>query len=149
MGRPLSKKYFGPPTATGTEIKLQFHFGGAGSVNGWIVKQTGSKRFVCTDGTATKECYLVPKATGDLVDGEMSISVKDDAGTVYQVSKITAHRVTLGVPGDGVGEGSTIAWNWSDVTDDGYAEMEEAGDDTVITNVSTDEDDFEADDPAP
>lgn len=142
MGRPLNKRYFGPPTANGDEIKVQFHFGGAGSVNGWIVKQTGSKRFICTDGTNTKECYLVPEATGDLVDGEMSISVKDDTGTVFQVSKISAHRVTLST-------GATIAWNWSDVTDDGYAEMEEAGDDTVITNVSTDEDDFEGDDPAP
>lgn len=133
MGRPLNKRYFGPPTVGGEEIKVQFH-NGTGSVNGWIVKQTGSKRFICSDGTVEVECYLVPKNSGDLVANEMSISVKDDSGNVYQVSKISAHRVT-------VETGSTTAWNWSDSTTDEYAEMEEAGDDSAFTNA----DDFESD----
>lgn len=133
MGRPLSKKYFGPPTAGGEELKVQFH-NGTGSVNGWIVKQTGSKRFICSDGTVNVECYLVPKNSADLAANEMSITVKDDSENVYQVSKISAHRVT-------VETGSTTAWNFNDSTSDGYAEMEEAGDDSVFTNA----DDFEVD----
>lgn len=133
MGRPLNKKYFGPPSAGGEELKVQFH-NGTGSVNGWIVKQTGSKRFICSDGSVEVECYLVPKNSGDLAANEMSLSVKDDSGNVYQVSKISAHRVT-------VETGSTTAWNFNDSTTDGYAEMEEAGDDSAFTNA----DDFEAD----
>lgn len=141
MGRPLNKRYFGPPTAGGNEIKVQFHNGTA-SVNGWIVKQKGSKRFLCTNGTVSRLCKLSTKASSLLLAGEMSITVKTDATTVLQVTKISAKKVTLE-------NGTVIAWNWSNSTTDGKVEMEEAGDDTVITSTSTDEDDFEADDPAP
>ena len=142
MGRPLNKRFFGTPTDAGNEIKVQFH-NGTGSVNGWIVKQLGSKKFRCTDGTATKDCVLVDKATGDILAGEMSIVVKDDGGTARQVIKIAGRKVTLDT-------GTSIAWNFSDATDDGAVEMEEAGDDAVIDNVDgdPDADDFESDDPA-
>jgi hypothetical protein len=141
MGRPLNKRYFGPPSASGNEIKVQFHNGTA-SVNGWIVKQKGSKRFLCTNGTVSRLCKLSTKASNLLLAGEMSITVKTDAATVLQVTKISSKKVTLE-------NGTVIAWNWSTSTSDGKVEMEEAGDDTVITSTSTDEDDFEADDPAP
>lgn len=140
MGRPLNKRYFGPPTAGGNEIKVQFHNGTA-SVNGWIVKQKGSKRFLCSDGTVSKVCKLSTKASADLLAGEMSITVKNDAGSIFQVTKVSAKKVTLE-------NGTVIAWNWSNSTSDGKVEMEEAGNDTVITSASTDEDDFETDDPA-
>jgi hypothetical protein len=141
MGRPLNKRYFGPPTAGGDEIKVQF-YDGSGSVNGWIVKQTGSKRFVCTDGTSTKTCYLVDKASVDLDADEMTITVLDDAGNAKQVTKIAGRKVTLDT-------GESIAWNFSDANNDGAVEMEEAGDDDTIDNVdgAPDADDFESDDP--
>tara|TARA_R110002167_G_scaffold99146_3_gene260249 strand:- start:655 stop:1299 length:645 start_codon:yes stop_codon:yes gene_type:complete len=120
MGRPLNKKFFGAPTAGGSEIKVQFH-NGTKSVNGYIVKQLGSKKFRCTDGVATTDCFLVDKAAGAIAAGEMSIVVKDDAGAVKQVTKISAKKVTLDT-------GATIAWNFSDATDDASVEMEEAGD---------------------
>ena len=149
MGRPLNKRFFGPPTAGGDEIKVQFHNGTA-SVNGWIVKQLGSKTFRCTDGTATVDCRLSTKAGNTLDDShatvpslaEMSITVKDDAGAVQQVTKISGRKVTLE-------DGTVIPWNFSDATDDGAVEMEEAGDDATIDNVdgAPDADDFESDDP--
>ena len=120
MGRPLNKKFFGAPTAGGSEIKVQFH-NGTSSVNGYIVKQLGSKKFRCTDGIIEKDCFLVDKAAGAIAAGEMSIVVKDDAGAVKQVTKISAKKVTLDT-------GATIAWNFSDATDDASVEMEEAGD---------------------
>ncbi len=46
MGRPLSKRLFGANSSN--NIKVQFHNGTA-SVRGYIVKQTGSKRFICKD----------------------------------------------------------------------------------------------------
>ena len=133
MGRPLNKRFFGPPTAGGNEIKVQFHNGTA-SANGWIVKQLGSKKFRCTDGTNTKDCVLVDKASAAIAAGEMSIVVKDDGGTARQVTKIAGRKVTLDT-------GASIAWNMSDSTTDGAVEMEEAGDDDSLTNA----DNFEAD----
>ena len=141
MGRPLNKRYFGEPTAGGDEIKVQFHNGTA-SVPGWIVKQLGSKKFRCTDGTATEDCTLVDKASAAVAAGEMTITVLDDAGNPKQVTKIAGRKVTLDT-------GESIAWNFSDSTTDGAVEIEEAGDDAVIDNVdgSPDADDFESDDP--
>ena len=120
MGRPLNKRFFGAPTAAGNEIKVQFH-NGTESVNGYIVKQLGSKKFRCTDGVIEKDCFLVDKAAAAIAAGEMSIVVKDDAGAVKQVTKIAGKRVTLD-------SGETIAWgfdSYNQVT--GAVEMEEAG----------------------
>lgn len=141
MGRPLNPRYFGTPTAAGDEIKVQFH-NGTGSVAGWIVKQTGSKRFVCTDGSAEAECYLVDKASAAIAAGEMTITLKLDDTTVVQATKIAGRKITAD-------DGNTYPWNFSTSTTDGAAQVEEAGEDTVIDNTTTDEDDFEGDDPAP
>jgi len=138
MGRPLNKKYFGEPTPTGNEIKVQF-FNGTASVNGWIIKQLGSKRFRCTDGTAIADCVLTDSPSAGLVAGQMSITVKDDAGNIKQTTKITGRKVTLNT-----GEG--IAWNFTSDITDAAVEMEEAGDDAVIDAIGIDEDDFEGDD---
>ena len=123
MGRPLNKRYFGAPTTGGNEIKVQFH-NGAASVNGWIVKQLGSKKFRCTDGTETKDCTLVDELTGAIAAGEMTITVKDDAGAAKQVIKIAGRKVTLD-------SGESIAWNFSAAENDVAVEMEEAGSETA------------------
>ena len=120
MGRPLNKKFFGAPTAGGSEIKVQFH-NGTSSVNGYIVKQLGSKKFRCTDGVTEKDCFLVDKAAGAVAAGEMSIVIKDDGGTVRQVNKIAGRKMTMDT-------NATIGWNFSTATDDGAAQIEEAGD---------------------
>ena len=82
MGRPLNKRFFGKegvgPTASGNEIKVNFHNGSAVK-EGYIVKQKGSKRFVVeeigTGGTFT--CTLATgKLPAALASGEMSISVQ-------------------------------------------------------------------------
>jgi len=134
MGRPLHKKYFGTPTAGGDEIKVQF-YNGAASVNGWIIKQLGSKKFRCTDGTEVKDCFLVDKLTGAIAAGEMTITVKDDAGVARQVTKIAGRKVTLDT-------GVSIAWGFAAygaVAD--AVEMEEAGTDAAQAGA----DDFEVD----
>jgi hypothetical protein len=120
MGRPLNKRFFGAPTAGGSEIKVQFH-NGTSSVNGYIVKQLGSKKFRCTDGVTEKDCFLVDKAAGAVAAGEMSIVIKDDGGTVRQVNKIAGRKMTMDT-------NATIGWNFSTATVDGAAQIEEAGD---------------------
>ena len=135
MGRPLKKKYFGPPTPGGDEIKVQFH-NGTGSVAGWILKQVGAKRFKVTDGTETEVCTLVDAASAAIAAGQMTITVNDD-GTARQVTKIAAKKVTLD-------SGTAINWDFTGTST--VVEMEEAGDDTTIDDTGTDEDDFEGDD---
>ena len=119
MGRPLNKRFFGAPTTGGSEIKVQFHNGTA-SVNGYIVKQLGSKKFRCTDGVIEKDCFLVDKAAAALTAGEMSIVVKDAEEAIKQVTKISGRKVTLD-------SGESIAWAYGAATAT-VVEIEEAGD---------------------
>jgi len=124
MGRPLNKRYFG--TGNDDQIKTRFHNGTA-EVSGYIVRQKGSKTFICTDGANEARCTLVDKAQGTLAAGEMTITITDDSSNVKQVVKISGHRVT-------VDTGEILPWNFSNSTTDGAAEIEEEG-----------TDDFEAD----
>ena len=97
MGRPINKRFFGEDG-----IDVVYH-NGTSAVAGTIVKQTGSKTFICTDGTTPKECTLVWDGVANAV-GEMSIAVS--GGTF--VKKI-AGRVLV----DGAGDRFT--WDIDDV----------------------------------
>jgi hypothetical protein len=63
-----------------------------------VIKQTGARRYLVTDGTNTGVVELV----GDAVDaaGEANIIATDSASGTYYVTKITAHRALV-VPGTG------------------------------------------------
>jgi hypothetical protein len=149
MGRPLNKRLFGKagvgPTAAGNEIKVNFH-NGSGVKEGYIVKQKGSKKFVCeeieTAGlfTCVLKTGVLPAA---LSAGEMSISFKMDDSETYGVSKIAGKKATLVKPsatGSNAYDGLSVPWNFSTSTSDGAAEVEEAGDDNTL--VGTDDTDF-------
>ena len=132
MGRPINKRHFGTPDA-GNDFKVRFRPDDtAGELNGWIVKQVGSKRFKCTDGTNTAICALADKNQGTLANGDMTITVKEGS-TYSQVTKITGRRVTLG------DTGVQVAWDFTGTG--ATVEMEEAGTDASFTSA----DDFEAD----
>jgi hypothetical protein len=145
MGRPLNKRYFGEPTAGGNEIKCDFHNGTA-VVEGHIVRQKGSKKFVVAEIGASDTEYTCTLTTGKLTSalasGEMAITMLMDDSETYQVSKITGRRATLIAP-DGTGsnayDGQSVPWNFTASTSDGAAQVEEAGDDDVA---GTDDDDF-------
>ncbi len=126
MGRPLSKRLFGANSSN--NIKVQFHNGTA-SVRGYIVKQTGSKRFICKDEDDNEAtCYLVDKASADLQEGEMTITFKYDDSTVQQAKKIARHRIS--VIYNGILR--SFPWNFSTSTTDGYWQVEEAGTSTAM-----------------
>ena len=104
MGRPLNKRLFGVagtgPTASGNEIKVNFHNGSAVK-EGFIVKQLGSKRFRVEEiGTSgTFDCTLATgKLPAALTSGEMSISVQGADSETYGVSKIAGRKVTVAQP---------------------------------------------------
>jgi hypothetical protein len=132
MGRPLNKRLFGANERN--NIKVQFNNGDA-SVPGYIVKQKGSKRFLCKDANGNYAwCHLVDKASADLQQHEMTITVKYDNGDVNQITKIAAHRVTV--------DGTIQPWSFSTSTSDGKVQMEEAGTDFQLTGAT----DLEGDD---
>ena len=148
MGRPLNKRFFAKadvgPTAAGEEIKVNFHNGSAVK-EGFIVRQKGSKRFVCsalgTDDTEHTCTLTTGKLPAALAAGEMAISFKMDDAETYTVSKIAGRRVTLSAPsatGTNAYDGKSTPWGFGNYTD--QAQVEEAGDDDV--EVGTDDDDF-------
>ena len=148
MGRPLNKRLFGTPTAAGNEIKVNFHNGTAVK-EGYIVKQKGSKKFVCEEiGTGGEfTCTLTTgKLPAALAAGEMAISFKMDDSETYTVSKISGRKATLSAPtatGTNAYDGKSVPWNFSTSTADGAAQVEEAGDDNTL--VGTDDTDFTED----
>ena len=149
MGRPLNKRLFGKagvgPTASGNEIKVNFHNGSAVK-EGYIVKQKGSKKFVCEEIETAGEFTCVLKTgilPAALSAGEMAISFKMDDSETYGVSKISGKKATLVKPsatGSNAYDGLSVPWNFSTSTSDGAAEVEEAGDDNTLTG--TDDTDF-------
>ena len=152
MGRPLHKRFFGKegvgPTASGNEIKVNFHNGSAVK-EGYIVKQKGSKRFVVeeigTGGTFT--CTLATgKLPAALASGEMSISVQGADSETYGVSKIAGRKVTLAKPsatGSNALDGTSLKYALTGAAASGLVRMEEAGDDNTLSG--TDDDDFTED----
>jgi len=152
MGRPLNKRFFGVagtgPTASGNEIKVNFHNGSAVK-EGYIVKQKGSKRFVVeeigTGGTFT--CTLATgKLPANLASGEMSISVQGADSETYGVSKIAGRKVTLAKPsatGSNALDGTSLKYALTGAAASGLVRMEEAGDDNTLSG--TDDDDFTED----
>jgi hypothetical protein len=152
MGRPLNKRLFGVagtgPTASSTEIKVNFHNGSAVK-EGYIVKQLGSKKFRVEEiGTAgTFDCTLktgvLPAALGA---GEMSISVQGADSETYGVSKITGRKVVVASPsatGSNALAGTSLKYALTGAAAAGIVRMEEAGDDNTLSG--TDDDDFTED----
>ena len=151
MGRPLNKRVFANavagPTAGASEIKVNFHNGTAVK-EGFIVRQKGSKRFLCSEtGTAdtTHLCKLTTgKLPATLVAGEMSISVQGSDAETYGVSKISGRVATLVAPsatGSNALDGKVQKWGFASAAS-GLVKIEEAGADDVD---NSDDDDFTAD----
>ena len=145
MGRPLSKQQLFGANAN-NNIKVQFHNGTA-SVKGYIVEQTGSKRFKCIDANGVEAvCYLVDKASAALAAGEMTITFKYDDGTVQQATKISRHRISLTYDGSY----QSFPWSFSTSTTDGYWQIEEAGTNSAMaSSVDLEGDDINGDYPVP
>ena len=148
MGRPLNKRLFTTAadgaTAGANEIKVNFH-NGSSVVEGTIVRQKGSKKFIVAEtGAADTEvtCTLTTgKLPSTLSAGEMSISVQGNDNETYNVSKITGRKVTVVAPnatGSNALDGLSLAWDFA-AASAGKVKLEEAGDDDVA---NTDDDDF-------
>ena len=148
MGRPLNKRLFttaaGGATAGANEIKVNFH-NGSSVVEGTIVRQKGSKKFIVAETGATDTeitCTLVSgKLPAALTSGEMTISVQGSDNETYGVSKISGRTLTVAKPsntGSNALDGQKLAWDFA-AASAGKVKVEEAGDDDVA---NSDDDDF-------
>ena len=135
MGRPINKRYFSANASN--NIKVQFHNGSA-SVAGYIVKQRGSKTFVCSDGSVQKTCRLVDKASAAIAAGEMTITFQLDGGSAVRAVKMAGRVMTAN-------DGARYPWNFSASSSDGAARVEEAGTSTVAVTTATGATNFEGD----
>lgn len=117
MGRPLNKRYFGSGV-TGHEIKITAKVGANPTADGFIVKQRGTRKFKVNVGGNVGICRLVDKADGDLLAGEMNITVLTDANTTSRVTKIY-NRVAIV-------NGAKVKWNFSTSLTDGAVEIADA-----------------------
>jgi len=145
MGRPLNKRHFGEPTAGGQEIKVNFH-DGSSVVEGTIIRQKGSKKFVVAplgaDDTESTCSLVWDDVPANLAAGEMSISFKMDDGETYLASKISGRKATLSAPtgtGSNAYDGQSVPWNFDANLADGAAEVEEAGETDDAASVTDDD----------
>jgi hypothetical protein len=121
VGKAINKKFFGDDSDY--DIRVDFYKDG-GSVPGFIVKQTGTKRFICEDATGFRQiCYLVAKAPGDLSAGEASITVTWN-GDTYYASKIQQHLVTI--------NGGQVPWSFNSTLNPDTAVIQDFGNAPVL-----------------
>jgi hypothetical protein len=113
MGRPLAKKHFGE--GAGKQILITAKIGSAVEGEGFIVKQTGSSRYIATVGADTGVVYLVDGIVGSLNDDEAVILMRDEAGVEKTVKKIMARRVVFF-------DGTSAPWSF-DIAEDPYVEV--------------------------
>jgi len=103
MGRPLNSRNFGPGAG---KIVITFH-DGDNVVDGYIVKQTGTRRYqVTADGVNIKEVTLAEtvEQAENLVEGSATIAVQDGEGNVSYVT--TLQSVTARTA-----SGETVTWS--------------------------------------
>ena len=121
MGRPLNKRFFS--TGPGNQLKITAKIGSAAEGDGFIVKQTGSSRYMATVGADTGIVYLVDGVVGSLGDNEAVILLKDAAGDLKTVRKLMTHMAYFF-------DGTSAPWSFSPAVDpydeaadetDGYA----------------------------
>jgi hypothetical protein len=127
MSRPLSKQQFFGANAN-HNIKVHFHNGTAG-VQGYILRQKGSKRFLCEDEHGAQDlCHLVDKVRADLLPGEMSIAFKYDDATIGHAVKISRHLITVMYQG----AYHNMPWTFTADNTDGRWQVDEAGTDAAM-----------------
>lgn len=97
MGRPINKRAHGLKAGA---IAVTYHNGTA-AVAGKIVKQLGSNKYLCTDGTTPAICSLAQTtaAAGTLTAGYMTVVIAKFGGGNENVSKFLSENQVLTTQG--------------------------------------------------
>lgn len=126
MGRPIKKSWFNDPAAPGYQLKITAKLPGQAAAEGYILEQTGTRKYKVSIGGVTGDVFLVNKSVaGNLVDGEAFILATPFGGSALPVSKLQQYRVSVFN-----GDGSFSQYSW----DENAASVE--GQATVISDSS-------------
>jgi hypothetical protein len=102
MGRPINKRYFGATgTGTGTglltgnNLPIRFKTGG-NVIEGFISKQKGSRRFLCSNdaGSTTAVCLLTAGTSSDPVNNGEAVLLGLLNGSPISIRRLT-NRVAI------------------------------------------------------
>jgi hypothetical protein len=98
MGRPIQKKNFGPATLGGSQIVVDgVRFANGTTATGaHIVKQTGDRAYIVSNGTTAEIVFLVnAAAVGDLNPSECFITATPFGGAALPCEKIAQYKLSV------------------------------------------------------
>lgn len=98
MGRPINRKWFGAPDGTHHKIILNGAMWSNGDVSTdvYILRQTGTRTYIATDGTTTEQVSLVNTTTSEtLRPGECYALAKVFGGADVPCYRISQYRVSV------------------------------------------------------
>lgn len=97
MGRPIQKKWFGAAASAGAQIIVNGvrWADGTTATSAYIVKQTGDRAYVVSNGSRAEICFLVNAATvGALSANQCFILCTPFGGTPIPCEKIAQYRLS-------------------------------------------------------
>lgn len=98
MGRPIQKKWFGPAVLGGNQIVVDVVRWADGSVssNAYIVKQTGDRAYIVSDGTKSEPVFMVKAyISAELKPGECYITATPFGGSPLPCEKIAQYKLSV------------------------------------------------------
>lgn len=140
MGRPLNKRFFG--TGEGDQLAIRAKIGSAAEGDGFIVKQTGSSRYIATVGADTGVVTLVDKDNGSLLAGEATITFVDENDDDKRVKKALRHRVVFF-------DGTGAQWSFDAAEGDIWQAVDVDFEPAPVITIDTQPADFVGDDGDP
>lgn len=120
MGRPIQKRWFGDTSQPGSQLVITAKLPGAAVSDGFILEQTGTRKYKVNIGGNIGDVFLVNKTLeSDLLDGEAFIMALPFGGSPLPVFRLTQYRVTV-FDGDGY---SNYQWSSEAATDSTQADL--------------------------
>jgi len=98
MGRPIQKKWFGPTGTTGYQIVISGvkWADGTTATGAYIVKQTGDRAYIVSNGTKEEPVFLVNAlSVGELNPGECFITALPFGGAISACEKIAQYKLSV------------------------------------------------------
>ena len=131
MGRPIKKTWFGDPNSVGYQLKITAKLEGSAAAEGFIVEQTGTRKYKVNIGGEIGDVFLVNKdSSGDLEDGEGFMTAETFGGDTEVIYKLTQYRVSTWKADGSFGN---YKWSAEAASNDGEA--------TVVTDDVVDPED--------
>lgn len=123
MGRPIKRKWFGPASANGNQIIVNGvrWADGTTATNAYIVKQTGDRAYIVSNGTKSEPVFMVnATAVGGLLPGQCFITATSFGGSERPCEKIAQYRLSIY---EANGEINDYSWSTQPAVAKGQADL--------------------------